>query len=458
MPQLPEKPHLDHLRGQAKDLLAAFRAADSEAVAELGGISSSPSLSHAQLAIARRYGFSSWTKLHDEVQKQNALRDEAALYVLIYGEGFTSARPDLARRILAERPQLEELEWVGLALGRVRPGRLKALEEPLGPRRHTALLLAVHSCFLREPETQPVLEKAVLELIQAGANPNATYIDPAYPDSPLTPLYGAAGRAANMLLSRALLEAGANPNDGESVYHSCEHDRPELLELLFEFGAQWPGTNALLRLLDFGRPEMLRTAIRLGAMELYAEGTLSQAISRSCSPEILQILLDAGEGKGVKHARVMAVMHGRLDLIDLLGGIQSNHERFLITAASGDYEAALALKPEGWEPSSQEALMLPFLASAQQGKGALTLARLGWPLEAKAGWDASALNHAVFWGDAELVRGLLALGADWRSRHGYNDNCVGTLRFGSREIKQGDYRAVAEALAEAGADVNPADY
>jgi ankyrin repeat protein len=458
MPQLPENPHLDHLRGQAKDLLAAFRAADSDAIAELGGISSKPSLSHAQLAIARRYGFSSWNKLHDEVQRQTAMRDEAALHVLIYGEGFTSARPDLARQVLADRPRLAELEWVGLALGRVRPERLADLEAPLGPRKRTVLLLAVHSCFLREEETRLALEQAVHELIKAGANPNAVYFDPAYPSSPLTPLYGAAGCAANLELTRALLEAGANPNDNESVYHSCEHDSPELLELLFEFGAHWKGTNALDRLLDFGRPEMLKTALRLGAMEIFDEATLSQAIRRNCTPEIMQILLDAAEGRGVGHARLMAIMHGRLDLIDLLGGVQSDRERFLITAALGDYEAALAQRPEGWEPTPEEAVMLPHLASARQGKGALTLARLGWPLEAKAGFDASALNHAVFWGDVELVRGLLALGADWRSRHGYNDNCVGSLHFGSREIKAGDYRAVAEALAEAGADVNPEDY
>ena len=56
---------------------------------------------------------------------------------------------------------------------------------------------------------------------------------------------------------------------------------------------------------------------------------------------------------------------------------------------------------------------------------------LGWPVEVKTGWDASALNHAVLQGDAEMARILLAHGADWRTLQGFGDNVLGTLSFAS---------------------------
>jgi hypothetical protein len=42
------------------------------------------------------------------------------------------------------------------------------------------------------------------------------------PHNPLSCLYGAAGLNNNPALTLALLEAGANPNDGESFYHSTK--------------------------------------------------------------------------------------------------------------------------------------------------------------------------------------------------------------------------------------------
>jgi hypothetical protein len=66
--RLPPHPDLDQLRRQAKELLEAFRAGDTIAIAEVqahyrGAESTSFALHDAQLVLARAYGFDRWPKL-----------------------------------------------------------------------------------------------------------------------------------------------------------------------------------------------------------------------------------------------------------------------------------------------------------------------------------------------------------------------------------------------------------
>jgi hypothetical protein len=69
---LPSSPSLDHLKHQAKDLLAAVNARDPEALSRIREFhptfanreeDAGFSLADAQLVIAREYGFESWPKL-----------------------------------------------------------------------------------------------------------------------------------------------------------------------------------------------------------------------------------------------------------------------------------------------------------------------------------------------------------------------------------------------------------
>lgn len=72
MSLLPERPSLEQLRKQAKDLLRDARAGDASALARLATTERAPgvrtTLSDAQLAIAREFGFPSWPKLVHHVE------------------------------------------------------------------------------------------------------------------------------------------------------------------------------------------------------------------------------------------------------------------------------------------------------------------------------------------------------------------------------------------------------
>jgi ankyrin repeat protein len=80
---------------------------------------------------------------------------------------------------------------------------------PGGPRNWAPILYVCHSVYGSADAARALLAR--------GADPNATF-ENEYGD--MSALYGAAGVLHDPELTRALLEAGANPDDGESVYHS----------------------------------------------------------------------------------------------------------------------------------------------------------------------------------------------------------------------------------------------
>jgi hypothetical protein len=69
MSRLPDRPDLDQLRRQARELLRAAADGEPRAVDRLRAVSRQVTLSAAQLALAREYGSASWAALKAEVAR-----------------------------------------------------------------------------------------------------------------------------------------------------------------------------------------------------------------------------------------------------------------------------------------------------------------------------------------------------------------------------------------------------
>jgi len=72
VPELPDRPNLDQLRRQARELLRAAADGEPAALTRIRAFSQRVSLSAAQLAVAREHGCASWPALHAEVERRLA--------------------------------------------------------------------------------------------------------------------------------------------------------------------------------------------------------------------------------------------------------------------------------------------------------------------------------------------------------------------------------------------------
>ncbi len=75
MRELPNRPNVDQLRHQARELLRAATGGDERANWRIAEVSDQLNVAGAQLAIAREYGFSSWRQLISEVERRRGHSD-----------------------------------------------------------------------------------------------------------------------------------------------------------------------------------------------------------------------------------------------------------------------------------------------------------------------------------------------------------------------------------------------
>lgn len=501
MSVLPERPDLDQLKRQAKELLRLCRAGDGGALDRLRrGLPAARGRGDAQVAasgcrlhdaqscIAREHGFASWAALKAFVEaarprglQPGALAEAFARFAYAgdIAGGTGNARPELAVRLLQDQPRLPlDFPIIACAAGDVAAVRRAILADagwvhrPAGPLSLPPLVAATHSGLLQLPAFRPRIHAVVGLLLSAGADPDqqvGSRWPPASvrePDAgmPLSALYGAVGRNHDADLARLLLEAGADPNDGESLYHSLEG--PGCTDLLLAAGAVVTGTNALFRCLDFDDIARLRLLLdHAGAAPELRGGTLLfHAIRRRRSPAHVRALLAAGVDPGARtgdgtDAAALALRYGLPEVASLLGrpDALSPEERFIAACTSAD--AAKARRMLSQDPGLVARLdparlrLLPDLAAEGAGDAVRLMVELGWPIEARGGdWGASALNHAVFRGDSALAEFLLQHGASWRAGQGFGDDVSGTLGWASlnRPVPEGDWIGCARVLARHG--------
>ena len=296
------------------------------------------------------------------------------------------------------------------------------------------------SNYLRlDPTRTPGLLRAAKALLDAGADPNAGFWETGQHASHETPLYGAAGVAHNVELTRLLLARGADPNDNESVYHSPETYDNAAMKLLVETGKLTPENLALMlvRKHDWHDLEGVKYLLERGADPNYYRERgwmpLHHAIARNNSLAILTLLLDHGANPRTRIGGVTAIERaarkGRGDLLQLferrgfpieLQGV----DRLIAACAVDDGRTVREIRDR--EPHlvrellAQGPTLLAEFAGTWNTAGVRQLLDLGVPVDARYtgdGYfdianDSTALHVAAWQSRPDLVLLLIERGAD----------------------------------------------
>lgn len=451
---LPERPSLEQLRRQARDLQRAShgpRGAAARAAVDALFPRPAPDplpLSAAQLVVARMYGFPSWPRLvaHlaivTEHQRVHIALAEGAdpgsvfldLACLAYTADDGPHRWAAARVVLEEHPGIGGVH-VAAACADVAAVRRSIAADATtvhvlgGPQGWSPLMHLAYARHDLHVPLEAVLATAQL-LLEHGVDPNAGYLFEGLP-TPFTILTGVLGggeRAQpphphSLAFAELLLDHGADPNDGQALYNRMFTPDDSHLRLLLAHGlGTGDGGPWHRRMPDATDPPdvMLRQQLwwacahgYLDRVRLLAEHgvglaeplrngqTPGQVATRAGRPEVVALLADLGAP-----APELSVVQS------LIGAA--------LAADTEGVERIRAAHPTALDHALRRHPGLVVRAAAARNRAAIhLLLQLGFDIDALGRADLpidqpweTALHHAAGAGDEELVRELLALGAD----------------------------------------------
>lgn len=452
--ELPEQPSLEQLGKQAKDLRRAVLAEDQQALAEVAArYPDAPPgfpLRAAQLVIARRYGFASWTRLKRHVEllarysrfpERVTTDGDADTFLRLACLSYYDDEPgqwEQARRILARAPGITEGNaHVAAAAADTAALRRVLAADPAAARREGGPFGWEPLCYLAYARHDPGISlEATLEsarlLLGAGADPNAGYLWHGL-TTPFTVLTGVFGEGElgpvrqprhphSRALARLLLEAGADPNDGQALYNRMFEPDNDHLELLFEFGL---GTGD-------GGPWRRRLGDALDSPAELLRGELAWAITHGMT-ERVRLLVEHGVDvtsplRGATAAS-MAATTGHADLVDYLVAHGAPPpdlppaEAFVAAVLAADRARLGELTADhpglAGEVRASRPALITWAAACGNPAAVELAAELGFDVNAKGRTDVpsdqpwqTALHKAAEDGNLELARTLLRLGAD----------------------------------------------
>ncbi|MEU8400951.1 ankyrin repeat domain-containing protein [Nonomuraea sp. NPDC048892] len=465
--RLPDNPSLERLRKQAKTLLRQVEAGVPEARGLVAEFHPRPprtfKLADAQLVTARMYGFASWPRLKEHLGtverytrsphrvpvRAEPPEEFLRLACLTYGADHPG-RTGEAAQLLARQPELATANVFTMAA----TGSADALAATLdgdpglaraqgGPFGWEPLL---YLTYARLTGVSGYVEAARV-LLSHGADPNAGFLWDGLV-SPFTALTGAFGGGEQdqpphpeaLALARLLLEAGADPNDSQTLYNlglgGSFTDDTTHLRLLLEFGLGRGGDG----------PWYARLGPVLQSPRLLLREELVTAALRG-GPRRVRLLLAHGVevggigGHPVFGGRTpyeLALLNGHTEVAELLAAagasaVLEEMDAFTAACMRADAGAVAALGPDVRARALARHPELINRAAEQRKPAAVRLlAGLGFDVDHPH--EGTPLHAAAWNDDVETARTLIELGADVTIKDSrYDATPLGWAEYGGKE-------------------------
>ena len=344
-----------------------------------------------------------------------------------------------------------------------------------GPGQTQAITYAAFGRFYLLDNSYSDRQQLIVKLLLSrGADPNASVT---HEDGHWSALYGCCRQTGNPAVAKLLLEAGANPDDGESLYHSSELSDVTCLELILAAGVPAKARDwCIVRALDSENPTAIAVYLKHGTDPNH----LHWALFRGRSLAVIQLLVE--HGADVNEVCKKHWLLGRIEGLTPVQvaertGAQAIVEYLLARGANDNLKPADRFIGACWRESEHDVSsilqsnpgLVASLPERDHGNvataaraGRLKTVQLmldaGLNIEAKADdLDATALNYAATTGDAAMVDLLLARGArvDATNKHGGDavDAAVYCAAHFNRD--RTSYARVVRSLLAAGAKIPP---
>jgi ankyrin repeat protein len=477
---LPSNSSFEHLKKEAKRLHKAVRDRNADALARVKafhpratGAGAHWRLADAQLVTARSYGFASWTNLKESLAASEpfvwrtppspdpgaSLADVfVRLACLVYGD-WQRTNVAKARRLLADHPEIANANvYAAAATGDVATVRAMLDRDPAlvnangGPLHWAPLLYACYSRMDDGAVGRSTVDVARL-LLSRGADPNAGFLwNGSYA---LTALTGAFGRGEDNMnelahphaleLATLLLDAGADPNDSQTLYNRHFEEDDDHLILLFEYGLGRESTG----------PWLKRTGDRswLGSPSTLLIQELCWAAMHNF-PKRVTLLVEHGVDVNARSPRdgrtayEAARREGHDDIAEFLAAHGARRiepsaaDTFSLACIHGrraQVQAMLAADPALLDRMSAEDRLglLHRAIGANERDGVRLIVELGVDVNSmipNTGLDRAPLHSAAGGGDLEMVKLLIGLGADPQLRdYPFQAAPIGWAKYGQHQ-------------------------